>query len=227
VSEAAPPADRLERTNRGLRHTLRWIRIIRLLAFVVVVGTMAAVEITKPRRPPLPRYGVVPDFQLVGADNRPFGAKQLDGHVWVADFIFTTCPEVCPMMTERMNHLQTWLLNQRLGDKVHLVSISVDPDRDTPAVLQKYAETAHARPQLWAFLTGPQQQIEDAVVRGFKLAVVKEKDDSQEDGFAIVHGTKFVLVDGQRQIRGYYDSNDAQSLETLRHDVGALADGAP
>ena len=209
-----------------LRQVVRGMRLLRLGLLVVSVASAAAIAILKPRPQPLPRYGAVPDFQLVGADNQPFGTKQLDGKIWVADFIFTTCPEVCPMMTERMNHLQTWLLNERLGDKVHLVSISVDPDRDTPAVLQKYGETAHARPQLWTFLTGPQQQIEDAVVRGFKQAVVKEKDDSQQDGFAIVHGTKFVVVDGKRQIRGFYDSNDAQSLEQLRHDVRALADGA-
>lgn len=223
MSYAPPPLPK----SPTLWPAIRLVRALRIGVLVAVLASLAAIAIMKRRPQPLPHYGAVPDFQLVGADHRPFGTQQLDGHVWVADFIFTTCPEVCPLMTERMSHLQTWLLNERLGDKVQLVSISVDPARDTPDVLHKYAETAHADPEQWHFLTGPQQAIEDAVVRGFKLAVVREKDDAQVDGFAIVHGTKFVLVDGKRQIRGYYDSNDAQSLQQLRHDVGALADGAP
>jgi protein SCO1/2 len=221
----APPAP--APTNVPLRQVVRGMRLLRLALLVVAVGSAVGIAILKPHAQPLPQYGAVPDFQLVAADGRPYGTKQLDGHVWVADFIFTTCPEVCPLMTARMSHLQTWLVNQRLGDKVHLVSISVDPARDTPAVLTTYAAATGARPENWTFLTGPQQQIEDAVVRGFKEAVVREKDAAQEDGFAIVHGTKFVLVDGKRQIRGYYDSNDEQSLQRLRHDAGALADGAP
>jgi protein SCO1/2 len=207
------------------KQALGGMRLLRLALVVVAVGSAVGIAILKPRPQPLPRYGAVPDFQLVGADGQPYGTKQLDGQVWVADFIFTTCPEVCPLMTARMSHLQTWLINQRLGDKVHLVSISVDPARDTPAVLTKYAAATRARPENWTFLTGPQQQIEDAVVRGFKEAVVREKDAAQEDGFAIVHGTKFVLVDGKRQIRGYYDSNDEQSLQQLRRDANALAMG--
>jgi protein SCO1/2 len=199
---------------------LGWTALI-----VVIVASSAAVAMLRSRQLPLPKYGAVPNFQLTGADGQPFGTSQLDGRPWVADFVFTSCPEVCPRMTEELGRLQTYLTNRALDGRVHLVSISVDPDRDTPAVLQKYAATAHARPQTWSFLTGPQQQVEDAVVRGFKMAMSREKDDSQ-DGFAIVHGTKFVLVDGQRQIRGYYDSNDAQSLAALRRDVAALADGA-
>ena len=220
MSAYAPPA------KASLRQVVRGRRLLRLALIIVAAGSAVGIAIFKPRPQPLPRYGAVPDFQLVAADGQPFGTKQLDGRVWVADFIFTTCPEVCPLMTERMSRLQTWLRDQRLGDQVHLVSISVDPERDTPAVLTKYAAATHAKPENWTFLTGPQQQIEDAVVRGFKEAMVREKDAAQEDGFAIVHGTKFVLVDGKRQIRGYYDSNDEQSLQQLRHDIGALAAGA-
>ena len=90
-------------------------------------------------------------------------------------------------------------------------------------VLRGYAEKFHARPATWVFLTGPQDAVEDAVVRGFKVAVGREKDDTV-DGFAIVHGTKFVLVDGKRQIRGYYDSNDAEAQAALRRDLSTLAD---
>jgi protein SCO1 len=195
-----------------------------LAALVIVGGATAAVAMLRTRAVELPRYGTVPTFSLSDAAGRPFGTAQLDGKPWVVDFIFTTCPEVCPRMTEDMSRLQTWLANRALAGRVQLVSVSIDPDRDTPERLRAYAAQFHAQPGTWTFATGSQQAIEDAVVRGFKIAVSREKDDSQ-DGFAIVHGTKFVLVDGKRQIRGYYDSGDAAAMSRLRDDVAALADG--
>ncbi|MGZ3441209.1 MAG: SCO family protein, partial [Polyangia bacterium] len=192
------------------------------VAFLLVVVSTAAVAMLR-RKVELPRYGQLPAFALTDGAGQPFGTAQLDGHVWVADFIFTTCPEICPRMTEEMSRLQTWLINRGLDASVRLVSVSVDPDRDTPEKLRAYAHQFHARPGTWTFVTGSQQLIEDAVVRGFKIAVSREKDDSQ-DGFAIVHGTKFVLVDAKRQIRGYYDANDAASMAKLRDDAQALVD---
>ncbi|HEX9101773.1 MAG TPA: SCO family protein [Polyangia bacterium] len=192
------------------------------VASIVMVGAVVAMQRT---RGELPRWGEVPAFALTDAAGQPFGTQQLDGKVWIADFIFTTCPSVCPRMTGDMSRLQTWLVDRALDGRVLLVSISVDPGRDTPAKLRAYAEQFHARPGTWTFATGSQQAIEDAVVRGFKIAVSREKDDS-EDGFAIVHGTKFVLVDGKRQIRGYYDSSDGAAMAKLRSDAAALAEGS-
>lgn len=217
-----PTASSSAARSRRAGHVLRWIG---LGLVVATIGSAAGFVLLRAQVKPLPTFGVVPDFQLTAADGQPFGTANLDGKPWVADFVFTSCPDVCPLMTQRMSQLQTWLVEHHLSKRVHLVSISVDPARDTPAVLQTYAAAAHARPELWSFLTGPQDKIEDAVVHGFKQAMSREKDDSQ-DGFAILHGTKLVLVDHKRQIRGYYDSDDARSLESLRHDVGALADGA-
>jgi protein SCO1 len=169
----------------------------------------------------LPTYGNVPDFTLTDAAGKPYSATQLDGHVTVLDFIFTTCPEVCPRMTSEMKRLQTWIVER--GVAVKLVSVSVDPARDTPAKLAAYAKQFDAQPGLWTFATGSQQTIEDAVVRGFKIAVQKSDDDT--DAFGIVHGTRFVLVDGKRQIRGYYDPNDAESMHKLQSDAVALLGG--
>jgi len=190
----------------------------------VILGGLVGYAMRRAHTPELPRYGEVPAFAFTDADGRPFGSAQLDGQVWVADFIFTTCPTICPRMTEEMAKLQTWLGNRALEGRVHLVSVSVDPARDTPAALRTYAQQFHARPGTWHFLTGSPQAIEDAVVRGFKIAVSREKDDS-EDGFAIVHGTRFVLVDARRQIRGYYDTGDGAAMARLRTDLQALADG--
>lgn len=200
-------------------------RALVITVAAIVLGSTAAVAMLRHRSVELPRYGEVPAFALRDAAGQPFGTAQLDGRPWIVDFIFTTCPEICPRMTEDMSRLQTWLVNRALDGKVRLVSVSVDPDRDTPEKLRAYANQFHARPGTWTFATGSQQAIEDAVVHGFKIAVSREKDDSQ-DGFAIVHGTKFVLVDAKRQIRGYYDTGDSAAMSKLRDDVAALADGS-
>ena len=201
-------------------------RALLIALLVVVAGSTAAVAMLKSRRAPLPRYGAVPAFALTDAAGAPFGSTDLDGRPFVIDFIFTSCPEICPRMTEEMSRLQAWMVNRALDGRVRLVSVSIDPDRDTPAKLRAYANQFHARPGTWTFATGSQQTIEDAVVKGFKIAVSREQDDS-EDSFAIVHGTKLVLVDGKREIRGYYDSGDGEALARLRSDLTALAEGAP
>jgi protein SCO1/2 len=199
-------------------------RPLLIAVIVAALGSTAAIAMLRARTAPLPRLGEVPTFNFTSTDGKPFGSRDLDGKPWVVDFVFTTCPSICPRMTEDMARLQTWLVNRALDGRVRLVSISVDPTRDTPEVLRGYAEKFHARPATWVFLTGPQDAVEDAVVRGFKIAVGREKDDTV-DGFAIVHGTKFVLVDAKRQIRGYYDSNDAEAQAALRRDLSTLADG--
>ncbi|MDB4969815.1 MAG: photosynthetic protein synthase [Myxococcales bacterium] len=199
-------------------------RALLIALLIVVVGSTAAIAMLKARRPPLPRYGAVPAFALTDSAGKPFGSSDLDGRPYVIDFIFTTCPEICPRMTEEMSKLQTWIVNRGLDNRVRLISVSIDPDRDTPDKLRTYAHQFHARPGTWTFVTGSQKTIEDAVVKGFKIAVSREKDDS-EDSFAIVHGTKFVLVDAKREIRGYYDSADGESLARLRGDVTTLAEG--
>jgi protein SCO1 len=199
-------------------------RVVLMALLALVLGSTAAVAMWRARRPSLPRYGEVPAFTLRNAAGQPFGSAELAGRPFVVDFIFTSCPTVCPRMTEEMARLQTWMINRGLDGRARLVSVSVDPDRDTPEKLRAYADRFHARPGTWTFLTGSQAAIEEAVVRGFKIAVSREKDDS-EDAFAIVHGTKFVLVDDKRQIRGYYDPNDGESMARLRADLSALADG--
>jgi protein SCO1/2 len=170
----------------------------------------------------LPRLGDVPAFSFTNQLGQPFATANLDGKVWIADFVFTSCPEICPRMTEEMAKLQTYVVNRALP--VKLVSVSVDPARDTPDRLNEFASHFHARPEVWTFLTGPVEQVEDAVVRGFKQTMTREKDPAQQDGFAILHGTRFVLVDGKRQIRGYYDPSDGEAMAHLRRDLSTLVE---
>jgi len=159
-------------------------------------------------------YGSVPPFQLVNQNGQAFGSNQLAGKIWIADFIFTACPGPCPMISSRMSELQ-----KPLGKTdVHLVSFSVDPEKDTPEVLRGYAEKLHAQPQRWDFLTGPKATIYDLSKNGFKLGV---SDGSEEAGVP-VHSTRMILVDRHGEIRGYYDALEADAVTKLLADTSHL-----
>lgn len=158
-------------------------------------------------------YGAVPSFQLVNQVGERFGSAQLLGKIWIADFIFTACPGPCPMISSRMSELQ-----KPLGKTdVHLVSFTVDPEKDTPEVLRGYAEKLHAQPKRWDFLTGPKSAIYDLSRNGFKLAA----SDSEEDGIP-VHSTRMILVDRHGEIRGYYEATAPDAVTKLLADTSHL-----
>lgn len=159
-------------------------------------------------------YGKVPAFQLVNQNGVPFGSSQLAGKIWIADFIFTSCPGPCPMISARMSELQKPLEKT----DVHLVSFTVDPAKDTPQVLRSYAEKLQAEPNRWDFLTGPQSTIYDLSRNGFKLAVA----DGSDGAGVPLHSTRFVLVDRRGEIRGYYDSVAADAITKLLADTNHL-----
>src|ERR1700688_3376654 len=145
------------------------------------------VEVAALRQRTVSSYGTVPSFQLTNQNRQPFGSAQLAGKIWIADFIYTTCPGPCPMISSRMSELQKPL--EKTG--VHLVSFTVDPARDTPKALLGYAEKLQAEPGRWDFLTGAQSTIYNLSEKGFKLAV---SDRSEEIGRP-VHSTRMILVD--------------------------------
>jgi protein SCO1/2 len=141
------------------------------------------------------------------------------GTVWIADFIFTRCPDVCPILTSRMRELQRTLEGSQPA--IGLVSISVDPVHDTPEVLRNYA-TAHAAGPGWGFVTGERAAIASLLRDGFHVAFA-------DDGPAtapITHSDRFVLVDRDLRIRGYYHGNDPDDLRRLADDARALAASA-
>ena len=159
---------------------------------------------------PLPILGHVPQFQLTLQTDQPFDSHSLDGHIWVADFIYTTCDGPCPMMSHQMRGIQ----NSTGGTPaLKLVSFTVDPARDTPPVLARYAAHFQADPERWYFLTGEMERLNKLGVNGFKL-------NSVDGGMS--HSTRFVLVDGKRRIRGYYLSSDDGFPKMLLHDIRQL-----
>jgi protein SCO1/2 len=159
-------------------------------------------------------YGTLPSFELVNQDAEPFGSAQLAGKIWIADFIFTTCPGPCPMISSRMSELQKPLEKT----DIHLVSFTVDPEKDTPEVLRAYAEKLNAQPKRWDFLTGSRPMIDALTRDGFKLAV----SDGSDEGGMPVHSTRVVLVDRHGVIRGYYDALAPDAVTKLLADANHL-----
>jgi protein SCO1/2 len=163
---------------------------------------------------PLPSYGRVPKFNLTNQDAQPFGSQALAGKIWIADFIFTTCPGPCPIISTRMSELQKPLAKS----DIRLVSFTVDPEKDTPEVLRAYADKLRKEPLRWDFLTGPLDAITSLSRDGFKLAIAA----GEEPGSGPVHSTRFVLVDRAGTIRGYYDALAVDGVTKLLADTNHL-----
>jgi protein SCO1/2 len=204
-------------TPGHLRLSPAWL-LFAALALAIPVAPL----LLKPRPPALPDLGELPAFSLTDQNGRPFGRDDLRGKVWVADFVFTHCSDACPRLTQRMRSLQD-RLDPHGG--VGLLSISVDPERDTPEKLRQYGQTYGARDELWRFLTGSPTEVQRTVVKGFKTAMAKvplstersqTDDELRAETFDIMHGDRLVLVDAQARIRGYYVADDAGIVAVLR-----------
>ncbi|MBI3317821.1 MAG: SCO family protein [Candidatus Omnitrophica bacterium] len=186
---------------------------------VIVLASVAAGAVSglSPAQRPLPGVAVfhepVAGFLLTDQTGGPFGSENLRGKVWIADFIFTSCAGTCPGMTERMR-----LLQGRLPGEIKLVSISVDPRRDTPEALARYAKAHQADSARWHFLTGPGEAIQRLAREGFHLGI--SEGETREE--PIIHSVRFALVDRKGALRGLYDASDPPALERLIADARAL-----
>lgn len=170
--------------------------------------------------PQLPVIARVPAFELQNQQDAQVSLQSLRGQVWVANFMFTSCPDICPLLTKKMGDLRLGLVRKKTG--VKFVSFSVDPETDTPAILQAYAVDRGASHGDWHFLTGPLDSIKAVVVKGFKQAV--KPDPERADN--ILHGSHFVLVDRVGAIRGFYRS-DPDGLLALSRAATQLAVETP
>jgi len=184
------------------------------IATLLILIWLRQLEVNALRQRTVSSYGSVPEFTLINQDGKNFGSTDLRGKIWIADFVYTTCPGPCPMISSRMSELQKPLEKT----DVHLVSFSVDPAKDTPAVLRTYAERLQAEPGRWDFLTGAQSTIFNLSRNGFKLAIA---DGSVPNGIP-VHSTRMVLVDRHGKIRGYYDAVEADAVTKIVADTTHL-----
>jgi protein SCO1 len=209
---SAAPSPRLPLTH----HPAFWIGLGALAFGLLAVGFTLFAS----RPEPLPRLGTLPEFSFTRQDGSPWGLAQLRGRPFVANFIFTRCPTICPAFTRRMAEVQR--KTDAFGDQLQLVSFSVDPTYDTPERLADYAQKHGANSARWSFLTGDYERLKDTVVNSFKIAMGRESLD-EADVMGIFHGNHFVLVDGAGEIRGYYESADDEAFQRLLRDTDRLA----
>ena len=168
----------------------------------------------------LPVIKAAPAFSFIDQDGQKVTLETLRGRPWIADFIFTTCAGPCPVMTAKMAKLQ-----EALPPGVRLISVTVDPANDTPAALKKYAKQFGADESRWRFLTVASAGDADAVyafARGMLVAALPANEQNP-----IIHDERFILVDADANIRGYYHSGDAEKLAELKADAAELAATAP
>ena len=193
-----------------------WYATLILLPVLTAAGIflLRQAQVERLARRSIGSYGRVPEFQLTNQNGEAFGSADLQGKVWIADFIFTSCRGPCPLISSRMAEMQKPL--EKSG--VHLVSFTVDPETDTPEVLRDYAARLHAHPGQWDFLTGPKETVYELTQTAFKLPVL---DDGGEQGPA--HATRAVLVDRNGTIRGYYDMVLTDTVAKLVADASKLA----
>ncbi|HEX8201524.1 MAG TPA: DUF420 domain-containing protein, partial [Isosphaeraceae bacterium] len=162
-------------------------------------------------------------FRLVERSGRSVTDADLADRVWVAGFIFTRCRTACPRITAVMRGLQTELA----GAGVHLVSLSVDPEHDTPAVLADFARAYGADPDRWWFLTGSKAELYDLILKRFLLGVAETSASDQQRGAdAVSHSSRLALVDRGNTVVGYFDSDEPADIRALVDRAGQLAAAA-
>jgi cytochrome oxidase Cu insertion factor (SCO1/SenC/PrrC family) len=169
----------------------------------------------------LQHYGVVPDFILLERNGDSISLDQLRGKIWIADFIYTNCTDTCPLQSGMMARLQE---EYATVPELQLVSITVDPERDTPQTLALYAARYKADAKRWFFLTGQRDRIIRLIQNGFHLSVAALPTEADLNGL-IPHSPRFVLIDREARIRGYYDSRELEAFIRLKNDVASLLKG--
>jgi protein SCO1/2 len=184
------------------------------LAFVLAVGMGYSMWRGSERRDveQLPVIRAVPDFTLTDQDGKTVTKDDLRGKIWIADFIFTRCKGPCPLMTARMLEMQRALVK---APEIKLVSVTVDPEYDTPEVLKAYAAANKADPDRWKFLTGDKAVIEKLVTEGFMQHLAEENGEP-------VHGTMFLVVDGNGMVRSARMLEDPELIPRILTDTGNL-----
>ena len=225
----------------------RMILVLTLGVLVGLAGAPAWRWLERSLFESLPVYSQLPDFALVDASGRAFARERLKGRVWVADFIYTRCEDTCPLQTYEMRRLQRAFA---VYEDFRQLSITTDPKHDGGALLAAYARKFGADRKRWFFLTGKEKEIKDLALKGFRLSYATKRaalpldsvrsrvfrlllpgahahhpghpEEGKTPGILISHSSRFVLIDRNFTIRGYYHSNDAESLEKLRKDLRAL-----
>ncbi|WP_031525415.1 SCO family protein [Dyadobacter crusticola] len=160
-------------------------------------------------------YNVIPPFSFVNQNGETITEKAVENKIYVADFFFTTCPTICPVMKRQMIKVY----NEYKGNKdVMILSHSIDPEHDTPEVLNKYAKDLGVEGNQWQFLTGEKEKIFKIGQTNYMVTV--ETDSGSAGGF--LHSGAFILIDKEKHVRGMYDGTTDEGAERLIRDMKKL-----
>ena len=208
ATNSTPPSPTTPPAGKGQRVLTAVLWLGMISAILCVIGA----KILFPHRD-IPVLFTAASYSLIDENGRPFSDVDLRDKPYVCDFIFTTCGSSCPLMSSKMSALQP-----KMPEKVNFVSFTVDPEHDTPAALKEYAKQYHADESRWHLLTGTSKQM-SAVAEQMKISAQPATATS-----TIVHSDRFLLIDGDGNVRGVYDSNDQQSMDKLIADAKYIAD---
>ena len=161
------------------------------------------------------KYHKINDFSLINQNGKLISQEFYQNKIYVADFFFTTCPDICPIMTENMGYLQSELKNQT---DVLLVSFSVTPNVDSVDVLRSYADLKKVDDAKWNLFTGSKKEIYELARKSFLVA----KNDGDGGKYDMIHTENFVLVDKESRIRGFYDGTNEDEMKKLLVDITIL-----
>ena len=161
------------------------------------------------------KYHKIANFKLINQNGKTITQNDYKNKIYVADFFFTTCQTICPIMTNHMAQIQDKIIND---DEVMLLSHTVTPDIDTVAQLKRYALKKGVNDAKWNMVTGDKKQIYELARKSY-LAV---KDNSDGGDFDMIHTENFMLIDKKRQIRGFYDGTNPDAIEKLLEDIEIL-----
>jgi protein SCO1/2 len=181
-----------------------WIGLALVIATLGLIFALGRIESATKRAQPLPVLAQVADFLLTNQSGQAVTLADLRGKVWVADIIFTRCAGPCPQMTRRMSALQDSL---PATSTAKLVTLTTDPEFDTPAVMKAYGERFGADIARWSLLTGSKPEIARLAIDGLKLTAVEKKPEERADpNDLFIHSTIFVVVDKQARLRGVFET---------------------
>ena len=160
-------------------------------------------------------YHQIPNFEFINQDSSNITQQDYEGKIYVADFFFTTCPTICPKMKTQMLRIYEKFKD---NPKVGILSHTIDPRHDTPAVLREFMNNLNIKSKMWQMVTGDKAKIYEI---GQKSYMVSATDDPTQPG-GIVHSGAFVLVDKNRHIRGIYDGTEPKKVDKLMKDMEVL-----
>lgn len=160
-------------------------------------------------------YPTIPDFSFINQNQETVTQENYKNKIYVADFFFVTCPTICPVMKKNMLDVYKEFKD---NPDVRILSHTIDPDHDTPAVLKQYAADLGVSGNMWQFVTGDKQKIYEI---GQKHYMVSATEDSTQAG-GYIHSGAFILVDKDRHIRGMYDGTTKEGTNKLREDIATL-----